>query len=123
MAPQLLEDTMNAFYDKQYDILLSTNIIESGIDIPSVNTIIIHRADMFGLSALYQLRGRVGRSKQRGYAYLTVDPRKPMTADATRRLEVMKTLDSLGAGFNLASYDMDIRGAGNLVGEEQSSAK
>ena len=120
MAPQLLEDTMNAFYDKQYDILLSTNIIESGIDIPSVNTIIIHRADMFGLSALYQLRGRVGRSKQRGYAYLTVDPRKPMTADATRRLEVMKTLDSLGAGFNLASHDMDIRGAGNLVGEEQS---
>ena len=120
MPAQALEDTMNAFYDKQHDILLSTNIIESGLDMPSVNTMIIHRADMFGLSALYQLRGRVGRGKQRGYAYLTVDPRKPITAEATRRLEVMKTLDSLGAGFNLASHDMDIRGAGNLVGEEQS---
>ncbi|MDG1415764.1 MAG: helicase-related protein, partial [Alphaproteobacteria bacterium] len=120
MPPSELEDVMNAFYDRKFDILLSTNIIESGIDIPTVNTMIIHRADMFGLSALYQLRGRVGRSKLRGYAYLTFDGRRKLTADAQRRLDVMKTLDSLGAGFTLASHDLDIRGAGNLVGEEQT---
>ena len=120
MAPTELEDVMNAFYDRKYDILLATNIIESGLDIPTVNTMIIHRADMFGLSALYQLRGRVGRSKLRGYAYLTFDGQKKITGDAQRRLDVMKTLDSLGAGFTLASHDLDIRGAGNLVGEEQS---
>ena len=120
MPPTELEDVMNAFYDRKFDILLATNIIESGIDIPTVNTMIIHRADMFGLAALYQLRGRVGRSKVRGYAYLTFDQRKPLTADAQRRLDVMKTLDSLGAGFTLASHDLDIRGAGNLVGEEQT---
>jgi transcription-repair coupling factor (superfamily II helicase) len=115
-----LEKAMTAFYDRQYDCLLSTNIIESGLDIPNANTMVIHRADMFGLSQLYQLRGRVGRGKLRGYAYLTTPPGKTMTADADRRLEVMQTLDQLGAGFSLASHDLDIRGAGNLLGDEQS---
>ena len=114
-----LEKIMTDFYEGQYDLLLSTNIIESGIDIPTANTIIIHRADMFGLSQLYQLRGRVGRSNQRGYAYLTL-PMNQITETARKRLEVMQTLDNLGAGFQLASYDMDIRGAGNLLGDEQS---
>ncbi|MGB0844381.1 MAG: TRCF domain-containing protein, partial [Alphaproteobacteria bacterium] len=120
MSPGDLENVMSNFYDRKYDVLLSTTIIESGLDIPSVNTLIIHRADMFGLAALYQLRGRVGRSKLRGYAYLTLRPGKVLTATAQRRLEVMSTLDKLGAGFSLASHDLDIRGAGNLIGEEQS---
>jgi len=120
MTPSELEKVMAQFCDGHYDILLSTNIVESGLDIPNANTIIIHRADMFGLAQLYQLRGRVGRSKTRAYAYLTTHPTKILTADAKRRLEVMQTLDSLGAGFSLASHDMDIRGAGNLLGEEQS---
>ena len=120
MTPTELEDRMNAFYDGQAGILLATNIIESGLDIPSANTIIIHRADLFGLSQLYQIRGRVGRSKVRAYAYLTYAPDKILNKDAMRRLEVFETLDSLGAGFQLASHDLDIRGAGNLVGEEQS---
>ncbi|MBF0332190.1 MAG: transcription-repair coupling factor [Alphaproteobacteria bacterium] len=120
MAPTELEDVMTAFSDGAYDVLLSTNIIESGLDMPSVNTIIIHRADMLGLSQLYQLRGRVGRGKARGYAYLTVPPDQPLTKTAEKRLHVMQTLDSLGAGFQLASHDLDIRGAGNLLGEEQS---
>lgn len=115
-----LDDVMTKFADGEADILLSTNIIESGIDIPSANTMIIHRADMFGLSQLYQLRGRVGRGRQRAYAYLTSDPNRILTPQARRRLEVMQTLDTLGAGFTLASYDMDIRGAGNLLGDEQS---
>lgn len=115
-----LENVMSAFYDGKFDVLLSTNIVESGLDIPSVNTIIIHRADMFGLAQLYQLRGRVGRSKVRAYAYLTLPPGKVLTEAATKRLNVMQTLDTLGAGFTLASHDMDIRGAGNLLGEEQS---
>ena len=115
-----LDDVMNRFGDGEADILLSTNIVESGIDIPTANTMIIHRADMFGLSQLYQLRGRVGRSKVRAYAYLTTQPGMVLTAQAKRRLEVMQTLDKLGAGFSLASYDMDIRGAGNLLGDEQS---
>ncbi|MDH5749938.1 MAG: transcription-repair coupling factor, partial [Rhodospirillales bacterium] len=115
-----LEDAISSFYDGAYDILLSTNIIESGLDLPSVNTIIIHRADMFGLAQLYQLRGRVGRSKIRAYAYLTLPQRQKLTPTAERRLEVMQTLDTLGAGFTLASHDLDIRGAGNLLGEEQS---
>jgi len=115
-----LDDVMTRFADGEADILLSTNIVESGIDIPSANTMIIHRADMFGLSQLYQLRGRVGRGRQRAYAYLTSDPNRMLTAHARRRLEVMQTLDTLGAGFTLASYDMDIRGAGNLLGDEQS---
>jgi transcription-repair coupling factor (superfamily II helicase) len=101
-------------------VLISTSIVESGLDIPTANTLIVHRADMFGLAQLYQLRGRVGRSKVRGYAYFTVTPDKILTPLAQRRLEVMQSLDTLGAGFALASQDLDIRGAGNLVGEEQS---
>ncbi|MBT7943678.1 MAG: DEAD/DEAH box helicase, partial [Alphaproteobacteria bacterium] len=115
-----LEDTMTRFSDGAYDILVSTNIIESGLDLPSVNTIFIHRADMFGLAQLYQLRGRVGRSKTRAYAYLTLPPGRMLTPTAQKRLEVMQTLDTLGAGFSLASHDLDIRGAGNLLGAEQS---
>lgn len=120
MSSGELEDKMNAFYDGQYGILLATNIIESGLDIPTANTMIIHRSDMFGLGQLYQLRGRIGRSKLRAYAYLTYQPKKKLSDNAFKRLEVMETLDTLGAGFQLASYDMDIRGAGNLLGEEQS---
>ncbi len=120
MPPTQLEDVMTAFADGEYDILLATNIIESGLDLPRVNTIILHRSDMFGLSQLYQLRGRVGRSKTRAYAYLTVPANKKLTQTAEKRLDVMQTLDSLGAGFSLASHDLDIRGAGNLLGDEQS---
>jgi len=120
MAPTQLEKAMTAFYDKQYDLLLSTNIIESGLDIPTANTMIIHRSEMFGLAQLYQLRGRIGRSKLRGYAYLTLPPDRKLSATAMKRLEVMQTLDQLGAGFTLASHDLDIRGAGNLLGAEQS---
>jgi len=120
MSPTQLDDIMTAFDAKQYDILLATNIIESGIDIPNANTIILHRADMFGLAQLYQLRGRVGRAKLRGYAYLTYAPITPLSQTAQQRLEVIQTLDQLGAGFQLASHDMDIRGTGNLLGEEQS---
>lgn len=115
-----LDEAMTRFGEGEADVLLSTNIIESGIDIPSANTMIINRADMLGLSQLYQLRGRVGRGRQRAYAYLTVDPTRILTPNAKRRLEVMQTLDALGAGFTLASYDLDIRGAGNLLGDEQS---
>ena len=120
MAASTLEEVMGAFDDGQFDVLLSTNIIESGLDIPRANTLIIHRADRFGLAQLYQLRGRVGRSKQRGYAYFTYAPRQVLSGTAQQRLHVIETLDSLGAGFQLASHDMDIRGAGNLLGEEQS---
>jgi transcription-repair coupling factor (superfamily II helicase) len=120
MTADTLERVMEQFCGRQIDLLLCTNIIESGLDIPDANTIIIHRADMFGLSQLYQLRGRVGRAKVRAYAYLTIPPGVALTEAATRRLSVMQTLDSLGAGFTLASHDLDIRGAGNLLGEEQS---
>ena len=120
LAPSELERVMTAFGDGKYDILLSTNIIESGLDMPAVNTLVIHRADMFGLGQLYQLRGRVGRGKQRGYAYLTWPPSQRLSASAEKRLAVMQTLDALGAGFTLASHDLDIRGAGNLLGDEQS---
>ena len=120
MAASELERVMGAFDDGAFDVLLSTNIIESGLDIPTANTLVVHRSDMFGLAQLYQLRGRIGRGKQRAYAYLTLPPGKHLTATAQRRLEVMQTLDTLGAGFTLASHDMDIRGAGNLLGEEQS---
>ncbi|HHI82266.1 MAG TPA: DEAD/DEAH box helicase, partial [Rhizobiales bacterium] len=120
MAPGQLEDVMNGFYDRKYDVLLATTIIESGLDIPTANTLIVHRADMFGLAQLYQLRGRVGRSKQRAYALFTVPVRRTLTATAQKRLKVLQSLDTLGAGFSLASHDLDIRGAGNLVGEEQS---
>ena len=120
MAPSELEAAMTAFDERAYDLLLSTNIIESGLDIPSANTLIVHRSDMFGLAQLYQLRGRIGRAKIRAYAYLTLPEKKKLTATAQRRLEVMQTLDNLGAGFQLASHDLDIRGAGNLLGDEQS---
>jgi transcription-repair coupling factor (superfamily II helicase) len=120
MAPSELEDIMGAFYDGAYDVLLSTSIVESGLDIPTANTLIVHRAEMFGLAQLYQLRGRVGRSKQRAYALFTVPPDRVLTATAERRLKVLQQLDTLGAGFQLASHDLDIRGAGNLLGEEQS---
>jgi len=120
MAASELEKVMSAFDDGAFDVLLSTNIIESGLDIPTANTLVVHRSDMFGLAQLYQLRGRIGRGKQRAYAYLTLPQGKHLTATAQRRLEVMQTLDTLGAGFTLASHDMDIRGAGNLLGEEQS---
>jgi transcription-repair coupling factor (superfamily II helicase) len=115
-----LEERMEAFYEGQYGILLATNIIESGIDIPSANTMIVHRADMFGLAQLYQIRGRIGRSKLRAYAYLTYQPGVKLNPNALRRLEVLDTLDTLGSGFQLASHDMDIRGAGNLLGDSQS---
>jgi transcription-repair coupling factor (superfamily II helicase) len=120
MPPTVLDDIMSAFYDGKYDVLLSTTIIESGLDIPSANTLIVHRADMFGLSQLYQLRGRVGRAKLRAYALLTLPAQQKITAQAERRLKVLQSLDTLGAGFQLASHDLDIRGAGNLLGEEQS---
>jgi len=120
MAAAELETVMTAFDERAYDLLLSTNIIESGLDIPSANTLIVHRADMFGLAQLYQLRGRIGRSKLRAYAYLTLPEKKKLAPTAQRRLEVMQTLDTLGAGFQLASHDLDIRGAGNLLGDEQS---
>jgi len=120
MAPSEVEERMSAFYDRKYDVLLSTTIVESGLDIPSANTLIIHRADRFGLAQLYQLRGRVGRSKTRAYAYLTTAPDRIITEGAEKRLQVLSNLDTLGAGFQLASHDLDIRGAGNLVGDEQS---
>jgi transcription-repair coupling factor (superfamily II helicase) len=120
MSPTEVEERMSAFYDRKYDVLLSTTIVESGLDIPSANTLIIHRADRFGLAQLYQLRGRVGRSKTRAYAYITTAPGRQMTEGAEKRLKVLSDLDSLGAGFQLASHDLDIRGAGNLLGDEQS---
>ena len=120
MPPKALEEVMAAFYDHKIDLLLSTNIIESGLDIPTANTLIVHRADLFGLSQLYQLRGRVGRSKVRGYAYFTLPPKRRLREVAERRLSVIQSLDQLGAGFQLASHDLDIRGAGNLLGDEQS---
>lgn len=120
LPPTELDDVMTAFYEGQYDVLLSTAIVESGLDVPNANTLIVHRADMFGLAALYQLRGRVGRSKRRAYAYFTTPPGQRLTEGAEKRLKVLQSLDTLGAGFSLASHDLDIRGAGNLLGEEQS---
>ncbi|MDY2830049.1 MAG: transcription-repair coupling factor [Alphaproteobacteria bacterium] len=120
MPVKQLEEVMNEFADGQGDILLSTTIIESGIDMPRVNTMIVYRADMFGLAQLYQLKGRIGRSKVRGYAYFTVPPKRKLKPIAERRLSILQALDTLGAGFSLASHDMDIRGAGNILGEEQS---
>ncbi|HEY6383409.1 MAG TPA: transcription-repair coupling factor [Pseudolabrys sp.] len=120
MPGTVLDDIMSAFYDGKCDVLLSTTIIESGLDIPTANTLIVHRADRFGLAQLYQLRGRVGRAKLRAYALLTLPTEKPITPQAERRLKILQSLDTLGAGFQLASHDLDIRGAGNLLGEEQS---
>lgn len=115
-----LDQRMNAFYDGSHDVLLATSIVESGLDIPTANTMIVWRADMFGLAQLYQIRGRVGRSKTRAYCYLTTTPRAPLTPQALRRLKFLGAIDGLGAGFNIASQDLDLRGAGNLLGEEQS---
>jgi transcription-repair coupling factor (superfamily II helicase) len=120
MAPTEVEERMSAFYDRRYDVLLSTTIVESGLDIPSANTLIVHRADRFGLAQLYQLRGRVGRGKIRAYAYMTTPADTSITDTAEKRLKILSDLDSLGAGFQLASHDLDIRGAGNLLGDEQS---
>ena len=120
MPPGELDDIMNAFYDGQYDVLLATTIVESGLDIPTANTLIVHRADMFGLAQLYQLRGRVGRSKTRAYAIFTLPVNKTLTTTAERRLKVLQSLDTVGAGFELASHDLDIRGSGNLLGDQQS---
>ena len=120
MAAGDVEERMSAFYDRQFDVLISTTIVESGLDIPSANTLIVHRADMFGLAQLYQLRGRVGRAKTRAYAYLTTPANRSMTIAAEKRLHILSNLDTLGAGFQLASHDLDIRGAGNLLGDEQS---
>jgi transcription-repair coupling factor (superfamily II helicase) len=120
MPSRVLEDVMTAFYDGKYDVLLSTSIVESGLDIPTANTLIVHRADMFGLAQIYQLRGRVGRAKLRAYALLTLPANRKITPQAERRLKVLQSLDTLGAGFQLASHDLDIRGAGNLLGDEQS---
>jgi transcription-repair coupling factor (superfamily II helicase) len=120
MSPTQVEERMSAFYDRKYDVLLSTTIVESGLDIPTANTLIVYRSDRFGLAQLYQLRGRVGRSKTRAYAYLTMPATRSITEAAQKRLQVLAELDSLGAGFQLASHDLDIRGAGNLLGDEQS---
>ncbi|MDA9818337.1 transcription-repair coupling factor [Flavobacteriaceae bacterium] len=120
MTPETLDDIMNDFYDGKFDMLLSTTIIESGIDISIANTIIIYKAEMFGLSQLYQIRGRVGRGKVRAYAYLMHTENKKLTETAKKRLKVMQDIDSLGVGFNIASHDMDIRGGGNILGDEQS---
>jgi transcription-repair coupling factor (superfamily II helicase) len=120
LAPTEVEEKMSAFYDRKYDVLLSTTIVESGLDIPSANTLIVHRADRFGLAQLYQLRGRVGRAKTRAYSYFTTPPTRTVTEAADKRLQVLANLESLGAGFQLASHDLDIRGAGNLLGDEQS---
>ena len=120
LTPTQLEEVMGAFYEGAYDVLLSTTIVESGLDIPTANTLIVHRADMFGLAQLYQLRGRVGRSKSRAYAYLTTPFERPISVAADKRLRVLQSLDSLGAGFQLASHDLDIRGGGNLLGDQQS---
>ncbi|MGB3627533.1 MAG: TRCF domain-containing protein, partial [Henriciella sp.] len=120
MPPTELEDLMTAFYEGEYDVLLSTTIVESGLDIPRANTLVIYRSDRFGLAQLYQLRGRVGRSKLRAYAYLTTPREQVMTPGAERRLRILQSLDSLGAGFQLASHDLDMRGSGNLLGDQQS---
>ncbi|MFC3677536.1 transcription-repair coupling factor [Ferrovibrio xuzhouensis] len=120
MAPTDLDDVMNAFYDRRYDVLVATNIVESGLDIPSANTLVVYRADLFGLAQMYQLRGRVGRSKLRAYSYFTYQAGRLLSTSAEQRLRVLQSLDTLGAGFTLASHDLDLRGAGNLLGEEQS---
>jgi transcription-repair coupling factor (superfamily II helicase) len=120
MAEGKLEEVMSRFVARQLDLLLSTSIIESGLDIPSANTIVVNRADQFGLSQLYQIRGRVGRSRERAYAWLFVPARRPVTSDARKRLEALQRFSELGAGFRIASHDLEIRGAGNLLGKDQS---
>ena len=120
MPERQLEQVMLDFYHSRFNVLVCTTIIESGIDIPTANTIVINRADKLGLSQLHQLRGRVGRSHHRAYAYLLTPPKKAMTADAIKRLEAIESLEELGVGFTLATHDLEIRGAGELLGEDQS---
>ncbi|WP_200940463.1 transcription-repair coupling factor [Devosia sp. Root413D1] len=120
MPPGELDDIMNNFYDGKFDVLVATTIVESGLDIPNANTLVVHRADNFGLAQLYQIRGRIGRAKQRAYALFTIPPDRKLNDTAERRLTVLQSLETLGAGFQLASHDLDIRGAGNLLGDEQS---
>jgi transcription-repair coupling factor (superfamily II helicase) len=120
MRERELERTMLDFYHRRFNVLVCTTIIETGIDVPSANTIIINRADHFGLAQLHQLRGRVGRSHHRAYAYLIVPHQRAMTADAVKRLEAIESLEDLGIGFSLATHDLEIRGAGEILGEEQS---
>ncbi len=120
MRERELEQLMLDFYHRRFNVLVCTTIIESGIDVPTANTIVIDRADRFGLAQIHQLRGRVGRSHHRAYAYLVTPPRKAMTSDAMKRLEALESLEDLGAGFTLATHDLEIRGAGELLGDEQS---
>ena len=120
MGEGKLEHVMASFVNRELDVLVATSIIESGLDIPAANTIIVNRADHFGLAQLYQIRGRVGRSRERAYAYLLVPARRPVTKDAQKRLEVLQRFSELGAGFQIASHDLEIRGAGNLLGKDQS---
>jgi len=120
MPERELEQVMLDFYHRRFNVLLCTTIVESGIDVPTANTIIINRADRFGLAQLHQLRGRVGRSHHRAYAYLVAPPKRAMTADAVKRLEAIDSLEDLGSGFTLATHDLEIRGAGELLGDVQS---
>ena len=120
MRERELEQLMVDFYHRRFDMLVCTTIIESGIDVPTANTILINRADRFGLAQLHQLRGRVGRSHHRAYAYLIVPARRGLGQDALKRLEALESLEELGAGFVLATHDLEIRGAGELLGEQQS---
>lgn len=120
MRERQLEKVMSDFYHQRFNLLVCTTIIETGIDIPTANTIIINRADCFGLAQLYQLRGRVGRSHHRAYAYLMIPSKRSVTADATKRLEAIESIEELGTGFTLATHDLEIRGAGELLGDEQS---
>ena len=119
LSPKLLEDRISKFYNKEIPLMISTNIIENGLDLPHVNTIIIYRANLFSLSGIYQLKGRVGRSSKRGYAYLTYNE-KELTENSRKRLSVINSFDQLGSGFNIASQDLDMRGGGSIIGEEQS---
>jgi transcription-repair coupling factor (superfamily II helicase) len=120
MRERELEQLMLDFYHRRFNVLVCTTIIESGIDVPTANTIVIDRADRFGLAQIHQLRGRVGRSHHRAYAYLIVPSRKALTGDAAKRLEAIESLEDLGAGFVLATHDLEIRGAGEFLGEAQS---
>ena len=120
MSPEGLEKIIMGFINYEYDVLLSTTIVENGVDIPNANTIIINDAQHFGLSDLHQMRGRVGRSNRKAFCYLLAPPRSALTPEARRRLEALETFSDLGSGFNLAMQDLDIRGAGNLLGSEQS---
>lgn len=122
MPPGKLDEIMTAFVQKKYDVLVCTTIIESGLDIPSANTMLVNRADTFGLAQLYQIRGRVGRSRERAYCYLFVPGGRPLTKDARKRLQVLQQFTELGAGFHIASHDMEIRGAGNMLGPDQSGS-